>query len=90
MLPISASASSSDQTSQTSGPAPQASAPVFSVTHQIGEGNTSNPTSSAAATASNGPAPSSGALPTLAIAVAIGLGVAALAGVLIGRRGGAR
>jgi len=87
MLPISASLSSSDTTSQTTGPAATASAPVFSVVHQIGEGNTSNPTSSASATAATGvPSSVSGsALPAWAVYVAIGLGLAALLGLVITR-----
>lgn len=87
MLPISASLSSSDTTTQSTGPSPQASAPVFSVVHQIGEGNTSNPTSSASATAATGtPSAVSGSeLPSWAVYFAIGLGLAALLGLVITR-----
>ena len=90
MLPISASLSSTDQTSQTTGPAPQATAPVFSVVHQLGEDNTSNPTSSAAATATATPAGAAVAdsgIPSWVAAVGVGLALAAFLGVVLGRKG---
>ena len=87
--PISASLNSSDTTTQTTGPAATASAPVFSVVHQVGEGNTSNPTSSASATAATGVPASvvtANGVPAWAVYVAIGLGIAALFGLLLPRR----
>jgi len=88
MLPLSASLASSDTTTQTTGPAATASAPVFSVVHQVGEGNTSNPTSSASATAATGvpaAAVNANGVPAWAVYVALGLGVAALLGLLLQR-----
>ncbi len=91
MLPISASLSSSDTTTQTTGPAATASAPVFSVVHQIGEGNTSNPTSSASATAATGVPSAAAGVPVWAVYVALGLGVVAVLLPLIGgRKGGSK
>lgn len=88
MLPISASLSASDTTTQSTGPTGQASAPIFSVVHQIGDGNTSNPklTAEATATPSNPYGTASSDLPSWLVPVALGLAIAAVLGIALQKK----
>lgn len=92
MLPTSASLQMSDATTQTTGPLGAATAPVFSVVHQVGKGNSANPTASAAATSTPGassPAPvttSASSLPNWLLPVGAGLVVVAVLALLLKRK----